>query len=263
MLRFASNPGLTIVKPNLAALTLLGAVCIVSKAEASEAFGPGFDWTGAYFGFNAGFASNESSVDGAVNYAGEHYKDLASEIQGDESTLMGGGLLGYNYQTANIVFGAEADVNYLGFSDARSKAREVDIYDVTKNTTFDATWFGTLRGRLGYSLGGLLIYGTGGLAVGDMQATASVKAVDAINGEYVKWKGSTDSINWGWTGGLGAEYGISNVSFGLEYLYVDLGTAEWDGTANGLITDIVDNSKAKGSAEYQFSLIRATAKLQF
>lgn len=134
---------------------------------------------------------------------------------------------------------------------------------MTKNTTFDATWFGTLRGRLGYSLGGLLLYGTGGLAVGDMQATASVKAVDAINGEYVKWKGSTDSINWGWTAGLGAEYGISNVSFGLEYLYVDLGTAQWDGTTNGLITNIVENSKAKGSAEYQFSLVRATAKLQF
>lgn len=241
---------------------LLIAACLGSRAEASDFLGPDFDWSGAYFGINAGFASNQSSVDNAVRLDGERYDELADRIAGDQSTLMGGGLLGYNIQIDHIVFGAEADINYLGFSDARSEVQDLDVYSVTKKTSFDASWLGTLRGRLGYTSGGLLVYGTAGLAGGDMEAKASVDALDIATGESVKWKGSTSSMNWGWAAGAGLEYGISNVSFGLEYLYVDLGSAEWNADPNGTIPDIVDNSSAKGSADYQSSLFRATAKLK-
>lgn len=246
----------------LAFSTLLTTVCLGTNAQASNFLGPDFDWSGAYFGVNAGFAENSSSIDSAVRFEGDDYQDLANRINGDQSTLVGGGLLGYNVQIDSIVLGAEADVNYLGFSDARSQARDVDIYAVTKDTSFNASWLGTLRGRLGYTVGGLLAYGTAGLAGGDMEATASVNATDIATGEYVKWKGSTDSMNWGWAAGAGVEYGISNVSFGLEYLYVDLGAAEWDADPSGTIPDIVDNSNAHGSADYKFSIIRATAKLK-
>lgn len=246
----------------LAFSALVAASCLGSPARASDFLGPDFDWSGAYFGVNAGFASNASSVDNSVRFEGERYKELAGQIEGDQASLMGGGLLGYNVEMNHIVFGAEADVNYIGFNDARSEARDVDIYSVTKETSFNANWLGTLRGRLGYTSGGLLIYGTAGLAGGDMQASASVKATDIVSGEYVRWKGSTDAMNWGWAAGAGMEYGISNVSFGVEYLYVDLGAAEWDANPSGTIPDVVDHSNAHGSADYQFSLLRATAKLK-
>ena len=42
------------------------------------------------------------------------------------------------------------------------------------------------------------------------------------------WNDSADDVNWGWTIGAGVEYGIDNWSLGLEYLYVDLGEADWD-----------------------------------
>ena len=46
--------------------------------------------------------------------------------------------------------------------------------------------------------------------------------------EEVQYTASTDANNWGWTVGAGMEYGIDNWSLGVEYLYVDLGSAEWD-----------------------------------
>lgn len=259
---FVNDPGVAIVKLLVALPVLLTAAFLGSRAEASDFLGPDFDWSGVYFGVNAGLASNDSNVDNAVKIDGERSKELADRIAGDQSTLMGGGLLGYNIQIDHIVFGAEADLNYLGFSDAQSEVQDLDVYSVAKKTSFDASWLGTLRGRLGYTSGGLLIYGTAGLAGGDMEAKASVNALDVATGESVKWKGSTSTMNWGWTAGAGLEYGISNVSFGLEYLYVDLGSAEWDSDPTGTIPDIIDNSSAKGSADYQFSLFRATAKLK-
>ena len=250
------------MKIPLALLALLSPACFVASAHASDFLGPDFDWSGAYFGVNAGFASNDSSVSNAVKQGGETYQDLTGRIEDSQSTLMGGGLVGYNIQIDHIVFGAEADINYLGFSEASSQARNLDAYDVTQKTSFDASWLGTLRGRLGYTVGGLLVYGTAGLAGGDMNATASVQAVDLETGETAKWKGSSSTTNWGWAAGAGVEYGISNVSFGLEYLYVDLGSAAWDADPTGTIPEIVDNSNAKGSVDYQFSLVRATAKLK-
>lgn len=250
------------MKPFLPALALLAAYSLTTPAKAADSLGLGYDWAGAYFGINAGFASNGSTFDNSVYFDNNNYNDLVNRIEGDQATLMGGVLLGYNLQAGNVVFGAEADVNYLGFSDASSTAHDYDIYSATKKTSFDASWFGTLRGRLGYTIGGLLVYGTGGLATGDMEATASVKATDMINGEYAKWNGSASTMNWGWAAGAGIEYGISNVSFGLEYLYVDLGSADWNADPTGTLQDLAGNSNANGSVDYQFSVARATAKLK-
>lgn len=230
---------------------------------AAEVLAKGYDWSGAYFGVNAGLAANDSTVDSAMVRGVNSYRDVADRIEANQDALIGGALIGYSVQIDRIVLGAEADANYLGFSDTRSKVRNFDAFTATNKTSFDASWFGTLRGRLGYSLGGFLLFGSAGLAVGDMEATASIKATDVLTGRYATWHGSADAMNWGWTAGAGLEYGISNVSFGLEYLYVDLGGAEWNVRSSGSLADVVAPSGAKGSAEYQFSVARATAKLRF
>lgn len=246
-----------------AIIAVIASLVVAPGARASDMFGSGFDWSGLYAGVNAGFASNDSQLDSAVRFEGSAYDELASRIAADQSTLMGGGLVGYNLQFGNIVLGTEADLNYLGFSDTRSKLRNYDVYAATQDTSFDASWFGTLRGRAGVAFGGFLLYGTGGLAAGDMQATATVRAVDLVTGEERKWKGSADSTNWGWAAGAGLEYGISNVSFGVEYLYVDLGDTGWDTASLRRITGLGGDTKADGAAEYRFGAARATAKLHF
>lgn len=245
-------------RPVLSALT---AICLAAPANAFDAFESGYDWSGLYIGVNAGIMSNSSDLDISIKGIEDRSKALQDDLRGDQSSLMGGGLVGYNVQAGNFVVGVEADLNYLGYSDTMSKLQDYDVYAATRDATFDASWLGTLRGRAGVSVAGFLIYGTAGLAAANMEATATVKAIDVATGDTAQWKGSTETTSWGWTAGGGVEYGISNVSFGLEYLYVDLGSEQWSGKP--LANDIADLAKVSGTAQYQFGLTRATAKLHF
>lgn len=234
---------------------------LASQSVEVGAFESGYDWSGLYIGVNAGLISNNSSLDISIEGMDDHSNALRDVLDGDQSSLMGGGLIGYSIQASNFVLGAEADLNYLRYSITKSKLEAYDIYAATQDATFDASWLGTLRARGGIAAAGFLIYGTAGLAAGNMQATATVKAVDVVTGDVSKWSGSTEATSWGWTAGGGVEYGISNVSFGLEYLYVDLGSEAWSGRRR--TEGKGDQIEAKGTAHYQFGLTRATAKLHF
>ena len=244
---------------SVAFITFIGTLALSSAAAMAGALGPAYEWSGAYFGITAGWATNDTTLDISVDDPGSSFNDAVDRIEGDQATLMGGAVAGYNFQYNSIVFGIEASLDYLGFSDTSSQVRSLDIYSAASDTTFNANWLGTFRGRAGYTIGGLLLYGTAGLAAGDMEASASVNAIDMLAGEQAKWKSSTDAMNWGWTAGLGLEYGISNVSFGVEYLYVDLGSVNWDADPTGTLSSAL-GLQLDGSADYQFSLLRATAK---
>ena len=201
---------------------------------------------------NAGAAWNNSSVDDRAYYlgSGDPATPLNNKLDSNQAAFTAGGLLGYNYQIDKIVLGAEADINYLGFSDDNKENLLFEGLDYTTKTSFEADWFGTIRGRLGFAIDNVLLYGTGGAAYGHMNAKGSIS-----NSQGTVWNGSADDTNWGWTVGGGAEYGIDNWSLGLEYLYVDLGSGDYKATAaNGVL---------KGSADYAFSTVRATVKYRF
>lgn len=234
---------------------MAAAVAFASAAQAADVPAPaGYDWTGFYVGANAGVSWNNSSVDNTIYTLGERLNVLENEIDGNQAAFTAGGLLGYNYQVDRVVMGLEADFNYLGFSDSNNESYPLGGYDITSKSSFEADWFGTIRARLGYSFDNLLVYGTGGVAYGHMSADGKIAIDDA--GTVTTYKGSTDSTNWGWTIGAGAEYGIDNVSLGVEYLYVDLGSAEWN-------SNMIDDSQLKGNVDYAFSTVRATVKYRF
>ena len=237
------------------ASTLLAAMAMTAAAQAADVSAPaGYDWTGFYVGANAGIAWNNSSVDNDIYTTGVRINQLENQIDGGQTAFTAGGLLGYNYQVDRIVLGAEADFNYLGFNDSSNDSFTLGLTDYTTKASFDADWFGTLRGRIGYSFDNLLVYGTGGAAYGHMSANG--KVVQDVSGTVTTWKGSTDTTNWGWTVGGGLEYGIDNWSLGVEYLYVDLGSAEWD-------SNLIDQSKLKGNVDYAFSTVRASVRYRF
>ncbi|MGO9330018.1 MAG: outer membrane protein, partial [Steroidobacteraceae bacterium] len=72
--------------------------------------------------------------------------------------------------------------------------------------------FGTLRARFGYAFDRILVYGTGGVADGYVQAGFNPPATfDAAN-------------NFGWIVGAGVEFAFAdNWTAKVEYLYTDLG----------------------------------------
>jgi outer membrane immunogenic protein len=278
----------------LAATALVSAASMSTAANAADMAPAAYDWSGFYFGLNAGAAFNNSEIDNNLRYTGdgvdlggdpdpeitaseinEILGDFDSELGGDDAVFTGGAMLGYNWQHESLVLGIEADINYVGFSEEQSRDfNDIDFplintdeeINGSSDLSFDANWFGTIRGRLGFAADNLLFYGTGGLAYGHMEASAEVEVSDID--ETVSYEASTDTTNWGWTVGAGMEYGIDNWSVGVEYLFVDLGSAEWDGDVRETVDDsdisgALADIQGEGEVDYQFSVVRATAKIRF
>lgn len=281
----------------LAATAIVSAAALTTAARAADVPAPmAYDWSGFYFGANAGVAWNNSEVHNDLQYNGEgifidntapvadieispneindFLSNLGDDFEGDEAVFTGGALMGFNWQHDALVLGVEADINYADFSDEQSQSfNDLDLpilsdgpINAETDLSFDANWFGTLRGRIGFAADNFLIYGTGGLAYGHMEAEARVNVGD--DSESAQYTASTDANNWGWTAGAGVEYGIDNWSLGVEYLYVDLGTAEWDADVKGNVSDedvqdFLADIEGEGEVDYKFSVVRATVKYRF
>jgi outer membrane immunogenic protein len=150
------------------------------------------DWTGFYIGANVGYA------------------DFDAAHGGDESDLatlngwQGGVQAGYNVQFDSIVLGIEADLSAAGILEGS----DTDHW----NEDAGINGLATLRGRLGFAVGDLLLYGTAGLAAANLEVYDEAQTIG------------------GWVAGVGAEYMVTDtVSLKAEYLYTNFGTVEVDG----------------------------------
>jgi outer membrane immunogenic protein len=153
-----------------------------------------YNWSGPYAGLNIGYEWGK-----------------VTNTVGEPSGLTGGGQVGYNWQSGQFVFGAETDIQFSGADDTFAPWK------------FSNPWFGTLRGRAGYAFNNFLVYGTLGLAYGELK------------GEFLGLSETKTEV--GWAGGVGAEYGFTpNWSARVEYLYMDLASRSFSitGTDNGL-----------------------------
>jgi len=245
--------------------------------------GASYDWSGGYVGVNAGVAINSSEFKSDYRYVGQDQIDPDTEALIDEldhrasasDTWFSAGILaGYNWQVSGVVLGIEGDFNYLGMSATMNN----DVSDVmseimTPETTYardsissDANWFGTVRARLGYAMGNFMLYGTAGLAYGEMDVKQELLAENGT--ESAAWSATTGGWNMGWAAGGGMEYAIDRWVVGAEYLYVDLGTYKWDSMANVRLQDPFLQAdwrqvKESGEADLAFSVARATVKYRF
>lgn len=155
------------------------------------------DWSGLYIGLSGGydFGKTEHGVVGAGLDWSEPF---------DNEGFLGGATLGWNHQSGNLVFGLESDLSYADI--------DGELTDCVPSCITEINWLGTVRARAGYSLDSVLIFATGGLAVGGAEASS-----------FVPGSGGEDTVV-GWTVGAGAEMAISeSLSMKAEYLYVDLG----------------------------------------
>jgi outer membrane immunogenic protein len=166
-----------------------------------------YSWAGPYLGANLGYEW------GSVG-------NSPTKPSGFE----GGVQAGYNWQSGPMVFGVEGDIEATGADDTFAPWK------------FSNPWFGTIRGRVGYAFNNILLYGTGGLAFGELR------------GETFGL--SETHTNAGWTAGVGAEFGLAqNWTAKIEYLYVDLASSNF--TITGL------------SNGYSFGLVRAGVNYHF
>jgi outer membrane immunogenic protein len=161
----------------------------------------GYSWSGFYIGGHVGGGwGDKCFAELGVGSDGCHEAD----------GWLGGGQVGYNWQTGNIVFGVEFSGSLADISGSHTSLLAApDQYNSEVSSVF------LLTGRVGYAFDRLLLYATGG------------GAWVRHKFEYTTPGFATDSAKQtrgGWTIGGGLEYAFSpNWSLAAQYNFIDLG----------------------------------------
>ena len=173
-----------------------------------------YNWNGVYVGVDAGWGDGNSNwTDGTLGETGRF------PISGS----VVGGTVGANYQTGAYVFGIEGDLDWTNLRGGSSFScgAIADLVPPPTDCHTQSKWLGTVRGRVGYAVNSVLIYGTGGAAFGNIQTGLIPPST------------FDSSTEVGWTIGAGIEVGFaSNWTVKVEYLFVDLPDATCTTVAN-------------------------------
>lgn len=230
-------------------------------------------WTGLYIGGNIGYSWGEAETDIAGNGTYIFAPGLSGYLPdfpgfptdfgyADSSKIrldgiVGGGQFGYNFQfNRNWLLGIETDLQASRergtgtFTDVSTRnvctAAQIinpPICDAlnpltsTALTSYEAkiAWFGTLRGRIGFLANDqFLIYGTGGLAYGQVKLSGVTNTSATIEANVPDPESSVSTFSAsetkvGYSLGAGAEGSFwlpAKWRWKVEYLYLDLGSLD-------------------------------------
>jgi outer membrane immunogenic protein len=249
------SPGVTLQR----LLIMLAALAVSGSAFAADmaatipvkalppVVAPAYNWTGFYVGGNVGYGVGVNTGNGYTSFTDPFLGfNIPAFFAGGGNVLpgtnpsgaIGGGQIGYDWQVSPVwVLGIVTDIQASGIKGSASAAAPPASLccgaSATEFNSAETNWFGTVRGKVGYAINNLLIYGTGGLAYGKVSASTSLLCPGCA-AAFLNFGGSTSSTRTGWTAGGGVEYGLTaNWTFGVEYLYVDLGTISVTETQTG------------------------------
>lgn len=172
-----------------------------------------YSWTGCYLGATAG-----------GNWGRSRHDNSAAPITNtfDLSGVIVGGTLGCNYEfplaSGLWLVGLETDFSW---TNKKGSATDIPPFNTAFSSETSEKWLGTVRGRYGIIFGPMhteLVYATGGFAYARADITVTGPATSA----------SESQTRTGWTVGGGWEHKFTpTISAKIEYLYVDLGNADY------------------------------------
>jgi outer membrane immunogenic protein len=167
-------------------------------------------WSGAYLGLQGGFARDTASF----TAPGETVPFGEIDLEG----WFAGARFGMDHQSGNFVFGVLGDIN---FGDVNADV--INLGGGGSDVHAEMDWMGTLRVRAGVAMNQILLYASGGLAFGHVEAT-----VTDLSGGGLADSGTDSATHTGWTAGLGAEVAVNDrVSLFGEWLYTDYGSQSY------------------------------------
>lgn len=172
---------------------------------------------------------------------------LALNATGHKTEAEWGAQLGFQWQTGQIVFGAEAEFDPFHHDVSASRSQQLPPTALTPATTIDSTrdvrmdreW--SVRARLGYAFGRTLVYATGGYASARLSAFATdsftnpggpaaacapapCQANLGPEGPNITTSSNARGTVGGWRAGFGVDQRLTrHISVGLEYLHSDFG----------------------------------------
>ena len=189
---------------------------------------PVFSWTGLHFGVFAGYAWDGRDADYSYNNVSPVIVPLLPTRAGlDSQGALFGGAIGYDLQIGGVVFGAEGDFSWINLGDDHTTlvpgaGAPIFLPPLAFRTDYQVDWLSTIRGRIGVPFDRVLVYGTGGLAIGNVAMTSTVTVANSPVGGFLV--GSTNDTRAGWTAGGGVEFAVTDhVTLKGEALYFDLG----------------------------------------
>jgi outer membrane immunogenic protein len=217
-------------------------------------------WQGFYVGGYAGSAFGHNSVNTTAEYdpgpSGYFYDtdvdDIASVGSGslNSSTFNYGILGGYNLQLQQFILGVEASFGGMNLNGSRSVTIPYSCVGCVSSFTLSqrvkTNWLFMARPRVGYAFQQLLVYGTAGYALTDLNYQAG------FNDGFGAESGGVRQARSGWSVGAGLEYQIAkHWSFRGEYLYLGFGDVS-DTSTN--LTDILGNTYPTNAFNHHASL---------
>lgn len=241
----------------LAAVAVIGVVSIASAADMpvkapvykAPIVAAPYNWNGFYVGGHIGGAW--SNVD-ASDPTGAIFAPAGSTIGLDGRGLLGGGQVGYNWQTGHWLLGVQGDFAWTGIN-----VSTVDPFLATTTLSYKTDWIGMATARAGYAWDNWLLYVKGGAAwVHSSYSIADSRVRIGVNA-------SGDDTRTGWIAGGGLEYGLTpNWTLFAEYDYIGLGThgvtmtgTTTAGAAVSVAADVKQNiSIVKGGVNFKFGL---------
>jgi opacity protein-like surface antigen len=172
---------------------------------------PGFNWTGAYVGVQAGYG-----------FGRKHWPDFDPDGRFDVRGWTAGATTGVNVQSGVFVAGVESE--WLWTNIRGGNQTSVSSFGVT--STLDIAtrlnWLSLNSVRAGFiPADRWLVYGKGGIAFAKETHDLSVSQVAPGLGS-TSLTASGNALHTGWLGGVGVEYAfLGNWSAKLEYNYLN------------------------------------------
>jgi outer membrane immunogenic protein len=228
----------------LSAITAALLPCQAAVAQSVDAF----DWSGPYFGVNAGAAINgdttfkdtRGDLPNNTNALNQGLRPSANTVK--DRGFSGGGQIGYNVNRRGLLLGVEADLAYTDLDKTETLSNTTNFgplgtpsaTPVTRDNEYRGKldYLGTVRARLGFTFDRLLVYGTGGLAYGRINQQTIYYGPNA--GDTPFFAGRNRKTDLGGVYGGGVEFAMPTESFlnffnssavtvKAEYLHYDLG----------------------------------------
>ena len=209
----------------------------VYKAPPAGALPVTYDWTGFYVGGHVGY--------GWADKAWQRSRSVSARSSHKADGFLGGGQVGFNYQTGMFVLGVEGDVSWADIKGG-STTGPLLLAPLGANFNTNVDWTATLTGRARPRVRPLAGLRQGRCRLGARHATTPTSTPSRARSSWTETR-------IGWTVGAGVEYAFAPNWIGkLEYNYMDFGTKTVS-FAPGTSTDIDQQIHAvKFGINYKF-----------